>query len=120
MAEILKGLWKNATFVCGHGHEAQVEMTYKEGDTMFYSCPRYYVSKERPQERSCANRMTFKDAEEIIMKISKEIIKAEESGTSVNLTNYRFMHKQIAVHILSHDMTTNAMTISILNHKAIK
>lgn len=120
MAEILSGLWKNITFVCGHGHETQVDMIYKEGDTMFYSCPRYQVSKERPLERACANRMAFKDAEEIVLKISKEIIDAEANGTSINLTNYKFTHKQIDVHIISHDAATNAMTVSVLNHKAIK
>ena len=74
--QIIKNLWGMTKFYCGHGHEVPVEMTYKVGpSSMFYSCPRYYVDKEnRPNERACANRLSFEDAEAIILKLSDIIL----------------------------------------------
>jgi len=118
--QIIKNLWGMTKFYCGHGHEVPVEMTYKVGpSSMFYSCPRYYVDKEnRPNERACANRLSFEDAEAIILKLSDIILEHEKNGQEFDLTNYQMTYKQIQVRVL--DYKPNKMKLEILNRRALR
>ena len=116
---IVKNLWKITTFYCGHGHKTPVEMTYKNGSTMFYSCPHYLVDNvNRPGERSCTNRLNFDDAMQIILKISDKILEYEDKGQKVDLTNYAFKYKNIDAKILKY--TDEELKVQILNHTSIK
>ncbi len=118
--KIMKNLWGNTRFFCGHDHKEPVEMTYKTGDTMFYSCPRYYVDNtNRPGERSCANRLSFADAEKILDKVTEQITEIEESGGMVNITNYQFDYNGIHVKVLNHDPMSEKLDLEILNRKAL-
>ena len=121
MSKIIKNLWNNTTFYCGHDHNEPVKMEYKTGESMFYSCPRYYVdNKNRPGERSCANRMSFADAEKILDKITDEITEIEEAGGVVNIKNLQFDYNGIHVKVLSHDPISDKLEVEILNRKALK
>lgn len=118
---VVKNLWKNTKFYCGHGHEIPVEMTYKDGPaSMFYSCPRYYVDKiNRPGERACANRLNFVDAENIIMIISDKITEAEKNAEQINLTNYEFDYKK-KIHVKVLDYSVDGVKLEIVNRKALR
>ena len=108
------------TFYCGHGHKIPVQMEYKDGPaSMFYSCPRYYVDNEnRPGERSCANRLSFDDAEQIILKLSDKILEYEANGAVYDFTNYEFDYKRIHVKVLEY--TPTGVKLEILNRRALQ
>ena len=118
--QIIKNLWGMTKFYCGHGHEVPVEMTYKDGPTsMFYSCPRYYVDKtNRPGDRACANRLSFDDAEAIILRLSDVILEHEQKGEEFDLTNYRMNYKQVQVKVLKY--SPQEMQLEILNRRALR
>lgn len=120
MGKVIKNLWGMTKFFCGHGHEIPVEMTYKVGPaSMFYSCPRYYVDNvNRPGERACSNRLSFEDAEAIVMKLSDAIVEHEEAGQNVNLENYEFDYRQTHVKVIRYTQTE--VWLEILNRKALR
>lgn len=116
---VIKNLWNMTKFYCGHGHEIPVEMIFKNGTTLFYSCPRYYVDNiNRPGERSCTNRLSFDDAEQIILKISDKILEYENRGEKADITNYSFKYRNIEVKVLKY--TEMEMRVQILNKTSVK
>lgn len=115
---MIVNLWGNTTFLCGcHGGQ-RIPLIYKTGKTMFYSCPHYLVDNEkRPGERSCANRLSFDDAEGILNKVSELITKSE--SVIPNIAGSEFKYKSIDIKVMKHD-TAGCLELEIINKKALK
>lgn len=116
---MIKNLWKNTTFYCGHGHEMPIEMYYKDGPlSMFYACPKYYPENRTKNERACSNRLNFVDAEAIIEKFSAIIEEKEADNTFFDFTNFSFKYRSIEVKVLEYSL--DSVKLQIINRKALK
>lgn len=118
---MIKNLWKNTHFYCGHRHKEPVEMYFKDGvagNSMFYACPKYYPENREEGERACSNRLNFVDAEGIINKLSDIIEEKEMSGEIFDFTNLKFRYKAIDVKVLSY--SPSKVELEIVNKKALR
>ena len=120
MAGVVKNLWGITEFYCSYRHSEPIKMVYKQGPTsMFYSCPHYYVdSINRPNDRSCTNRLSFDDAEAIVLKLSDLILEKEENGETADFTNFTFKYKSIEITVIKYSLTS--IHLLILNRRALR
>lgn len=116
---MIKNLWKNTCFCCGYRHETPVEMMFNDrGESLFYSCPKYYPQNRTPEEQACPNRMTTIDAEGIINKFSEIIENDLANNKDVNYTGFMFKYKTIDVKIINY--SPDKIKIQVINKKALK
>ena len=116
---MIKNLWKNTTFCCGYRHEHPVDMIFNErGESLFYSCPKYYPENRKPGEQACPMRMNTVDAEGILEQFSTIIEIDMENGIEKDYKNFKFKYKTIEVTILEY--SPEKIKIQILNKKALK
>lgn len=115
---MIKNLWKNTDFCCGYRHDPIPMIFNERGETLFYSCPKYYPENREPNEQACPMRMNTVDAEGILDKFSEIIEKDMAEGKDVDYTNYKFKYKMIDVEILSY--SPDKIKIKILNKRALK
>ena len=79
---MLSNIWKGLSFYCMNGHERPVLMSFKEGSSLFYACPKYMpADSQHPDgharhEAACANRLSFSDAEKIVSMLSDAVMES--------------------------------------------
>lgn len=115
----------NITFYCINKHEKPVKMVIMNGQTgQFYACPKYMLKDDKhpdgheADERACANRLSFMDAEQIVMLLSKEVEEDLENGIMGNYKGITIRLKQIDAVVLEY--SDYKIEIGIINHKAIE
>lgn len=114
---MIKNIWSNVKFFCGHDHKEPIEMAYQQGpDSLFYACPKYHPENREPEERACSNRLNLVNAEKIINQFANEVEKRGFIG--VNLTNYEWDYKTIHIKVLKHSV--NEINLEIVDKKALK
>ena len=115
---MIKNLWKNTKFCCGYRHDP-VEMIFNDrGETLFYSCPKYYPENRTSEEQACPMRLNTVDAEAIIGMLSDKIESDIKKGIDMNYTGYTFKYRQIEVEVLEY--SPDKIRVQILNKKALK
>ena len=93
---MLSNIWKGLSFYCMNGHERPVQMTFKEGSSLFYACPKYMpADSQHPDghecyEAACANRLSFSDAEKIVSMLSDAVQDSLCRDDLCDFTGYRF------------------------------
>lgn len=114
---MIKNIWQNITFYCGHNHSKPVKMELQEGpSSVFYACPKYKPENREPGERACGNRMNLINAQKLVEHYSQKL---EEFGLEGgNLTNYEWDYKTIHAKVLKQN--DHKINIEILDKKAIK
>lgn len=116
---VIKNLWSVITFWCIHGHKEPVQMQVQYGPSSpFYACPKYFPENRTPDERACANRLNFIDAEEIVKKLGNIIAGDQMNGDAVDYTNYEFDYKSIHVKVLEYK--DKSIKLGILSKKALR
>lgn len=116
---MLSNIWKGLSFYCMNGHERPVLMSFKEGSSLFYACPKYMpADSQHPDgharhEAACANRLSFSDAEKIVSMLSDAVMESLSGDDLCDFTGYRFRLKQIAVTVLKY--SDGDIRLGILN-----
>ena len=120
---MLSNIWKGLSFYCMNGHERPVQMTFKEGNSLFYACPKYMpADRQHPDghvshEAACANRLSFSDAEKIVSMLSDAVQDSLCRDDLCDFTGYRFRLRQIAVEVLRY--SDGDIRLGILNRGAV-
>ena len=120
---MLSNIWKGLSFYCMNGHERPVLMSFKEGSSLFYACPKYMpADSQHPDgheryESACANRLSFSDAEKIVSMLSDAVMESLSGDDLCDFTGYRFRLKQIAVTVLKY--SDGDIRLGILNRGAV-
>lgn len=116
---MIKNLWSTISFWCIHRHSEPVEMQVQYGPSSpFYACPKYFPQNRDPDERACANRLNFVDAEEIVKKLGNIIATDQMNGNMIDYTNFEFDYKSIHIKVLEYK--DKAIRLGILNKKALR
>lgn len=79
-------------FMCTN-HPKPHEMIIREGQSVFYACPKFEDDALEPGERKCLNRMNFIDAGGIIEKFSEIENSINPLEGTDDLTGYRFAYR---------------------------
>ena len=120
---MLSNIWKGLSFYCMNGHERPVLMSFKEGSSLFYACPKYMpADSQHPDgharhEAACANRLSFSDAERIVSMLSDAVMESLSGDDLCDFTGYRFRLRQIAVTVLKY--SDGDIRLGILNRGAV-
>lgn len=121
---MILNFWNGISFYCMNGHEDPVPMVVMEGSTPFYACPKYMLKDEahpdghEPGEPGCPNRLSFTDAEQIVLTFSRMVEQAMEDDEIVDFTGLSFKYKMIQAKILKY-RNKEDVRIGILNRRAI-
>lgn len=115
----------NIKFYCINNHQKPVKMTIMNGQTgQFFACPKYMLKDENhpdghdTDERACSNRLSFMDAEEIVVALSKEVEDDLMNGIMGDYTGTIIHVKQIDAKVL--DYSDSKIKIGIVNRRTIK
>lgn len=79
-------------FMCIN-HDTPHEMIIREGQSVFYACPKFDDDNLEPGERKCLNRMTFIDAGGIIDKFAEIEDSIDPLEGTEDLTGYEFGYR---------------------------
>lgn len=121
---MILGIWKNIKIYCDN-HEEPVLFKEKQGETMFYACPKYYPeSEDFPQgylegEKKCLNRLSFHDAQKIVEEFSSIMEDSLISGEMFDFTNYKFRHRMYDVRIIYYSLSDMVIKIGVINRSAL-
>lgn len=116
---MLSNFWKGLTFYCINGHEHPIKMIYREGNSLFFACPRYMlVDEEHPEgheryEAACPNRLSYPDAEKIVSMMADAVQNSLAGDDFCDFTGYRFKLRQISVEVLRY--SDDDIRLGILN-----
>ena len=115
----------NIKFYCINKHQKPVKMTIMNGQTgQFFACPKYMLKDENhpdghdADERACSNRLSFMDAEQIVVALSKEVEDDLMNGIMGDYTGTIIHVKQIDAKVL--DYSDSKIKIGIVNRRTIK
>lgn len=121
---MINNIWNIISFYC-NCHDTPIRMIDTKGPTStFFSCPKYKLKDEdhpdghEKGERSCANRLNYGDALELVTKLSNDIQESLFSGEYCDFTNHQLHHKQIDAKIITYN--DDQIEIGIINKKALK
>ena len=120
---MLSNFWDGVTLYCMNGHEEPVPMIYKEGNSLFFACPRYMLADEnhpdghRRNEPACPNRLSYYDAEKIISRLSEQVAESLVNDEVCDYTGYQFKFKNIHVRVLHY--SEGDIRLGILNKGAL-
>lgn len=117
---MITNIWDKLVLVCGnHPGDTEEQMWIHEGvpgKSPFYSCPRYVSVLRREGTKSCNNRFSINEMQQLIKKL-EELTKDTVSPYSVNLTGYKWTEKGIDYEVLKH--SSEEIRISVLNRRAM-
>lgn len=120
---MLKNLWSRIELVCTN-HETPVPMyVYEYAKTPFYACPKYMAKDDahpnghEPDERGCANRVSFEDFRHLVEKLGERISADEEIGEFADYTGMRFSWKTLDAVVVSY--STDKIVLGVKNRKEI-
>ena len=103
---------------CGNNHQELEELKIEEGMyQLFYACPKYQMENRNPNEKACNNRISVDDYENMITHVSSMIEEAEMNNTMLDLTNVKWVKKNIEFTIFEH--TKDSIKIFMKNKVAI-
>lgn len=115
----------NIKFYCINNRQKPVKMTIMNGQTgQFFACPKYMLKDENhpdghdADERACSNRLSFMDAEQIVVALSKEVEDDLMNGIMGDYTGTIIHVKQIDAKVL--DYSDSKIKIGIVNRRTIK
>ena len=121
---MLRNLWKNATFYCLN-HDKPVPLYVIETSmTPFYACPKYMLKDEthpnghEKDESGCGNHLSFQDSYKIMEKFNNIIEDSLANEEMIDFTGLRFKYKSIQVKILKY--SDDKIDIGITNSKIQK
>lgn len=120
---MIKNFWNNVKFYCIHEHPKPVLLVPMEGESTFYACPKYMLQDEAhpdghlPDERQCANRISFTRAQSVIDRFMKIVEEDTASGDLMDYTNMKFSFDGIDVKILKY--SPDDTRIGIVNRRAL-
>ena len=113
--------WNKITLICGnHGDDCTHQMQIKQyendkRDTVFYSCPEYKsIYGSNHDGRSCNNRLSIKDYERMMEKISDL---ADDGAEIIDIEGAKWTDRGIDYTVLKDD--GKGYTVSVLNRKAM-
>ena len=120
---MLSNFWNGISFYCmNEQHEKPIHMVYKEGNSLFFACPKYMLADEQHPdgherfESACPNRLSYVDAEKIVRMLSDQVQETMSNDEFCNFTGYRFKLRNIQVRVLNY--TDGDIRIGILNKGA--
>lgn len=115
----------NIKFYCINNHQKPVKMVIMNGQTgQFFACPKYMLKDENhpdghdADERACSNRLSFMDAEQIVVALSKEVEDDLMNGIMGDYTGTIIHVKQIDAKVL--DYSDSKIKIGIVNRRTVK
>lgn len=121
---MIKNLWDKVSFYCTNGHDEPIKLVVQQGDTPFYACPRYFqFDNEHPEghlkgEAACHNRISFRDAERIVTKLSDKIESDMAEDDVSDYKNCRItIGNTISAVVLKY--TSKEIRIGVVNRLAI-
>jgi hypothetical protein len=115
---MIKNFWKMTKFYCLN-HPEPILMEYRQGPKeLFYACEKYYPDKRTPDERACANNMYTQIAEVAIDYFSNKIEEALIKDERINLTNEKFVYKNVEFVVLKH--SEEEFNVGTINRKTYK
>lgn len=114
---MIKNLWSSIRIVCGNHDGKEIPLEPKMGQSLFYSCPKYYDFNRTENERACGNRISGVDYERMVMHLSSKIEEASLKLDKVWLQGYTFKIKDIEFKVIKH--TDKELIVSVLNKKAL-
>ena len=95
-----------------------VELQLKEGPlSLFYACPKYYKDNRKIDEKKCDNRLSLEEYNKAIEHVVNLLSEAENEGSLLNLTNYKWKKNGIEYKVIKH--TDTEIKITILNKRYI-
>ena len=115
---VIKNLWNNVSLICGC-HEKETFLTPNmKGNSLFYSCPKYYDMNREQGERACTNHITVDDYERIILCLGDIIANNEKNNIVGNLTGHTWSDGKIQYKVVRHD--ENKIYVSVVNEIALR
>jgi len=119
MESMIKG-WHTPILICAnHSDGQEFVMTLQQSPKrLFFACPKRHRWNRSVGECACKNRITLKQYENMLDKISAALEKAGEDNTLLNLTNYSWEACGVQFKVLSH--TEVDMKISVLSPKGAR
>ena len=115
----------NIKFYCINNHQKPVKMTIMNGQTgQFFACPKYMLKDDNhpdghdADERACSYRLSFMDAEQIVVALSKEVEDDLMNGIMGDYTGTIIHVKQIDAKVL--DYSDSKIKIGIVNRRTVK
>ena len=115
----------NIKFYFINNHKKPVKMTIMNGQTgQFFACPKYMLKDDNhpdghdADERACSNRLSFMDAEQIVVALSKEVEDDLMNGIMGDYTGTIIHVKQIDAKVL--DYSDSKIKIGIVNRRTVK
>jgi len=117
---MITNIWDKLVLVCGnHPDDKEEQMWIHEGvpgKSPFYSCPRYVSVFRKEGSKSCNNRFSINEMQQLIKKL-EELIKDPVSPYNVNLMGYKWTENGIDYEVLKH--SSEEIRISVLNRRAM-
>lgn len=100
---IVSNLWDRIDLYCDNGHENSTKMELMQmGKTLYYVCPKRFEDNRDKTEKRCGNRISVKEFESMLDRISTALYEAEMSGEVTSLENQRWTHKGVKFRIIEH------------------
>ena len=114
----IKNIWNFITLYCGC-HEEPVLMTANtKGNTLFYSCPKYYEENREPGEKTCVNRIKLDDYQDAVEFLCKKIIETSTNESYEDLIGFTWSKKNMEFKIIKY--LENDIRLSVINKTAVK
>lgn len=120
---MLSNFWKGLSFYCINGHEHPIQMVCKEGNSLFYACPKYMpADSQHPDgyersEAACSNRLSCSDAKKIVSMLADAVQESLSQDDLCDFTGYRFKLRQVSVEVLSYN--DGEIRLGILNRGTV-
>lgn len=106
---MISNFWKGTSFYCMcDRHESPIPMVFKEGNSLFFACPKYMLADEQHPdghertEPACSNRLSYSDAEKIVSTLSDKVQDSIMEGEICDFTGYNFTVRKIKARVLKY------------------
>ena len=114
---MLSNFWKGLSFYCMNGHEHPIQMVCKEGNSLFYACPKYNDDNRLTGEHKCANRLSITDLERLVDHINSKLCDDGFLNNVVNLKGHVWRENGVDYKILVHNR--DKICVQCLDHSAL-